>query len=74
MKVKNFFKKQTNERTKGFLEIVAETEREQKTHQVVAQCMLVCCNVCNLRLYQIALRRHENHTGWGFCSPWVRET
>ena len=71
---KEFLKKQTNERTKGSLEIVAETEREQKTHQVVAQCMLVCCNVCNLRLYQIALRRHENHTGRGFCSTWITET
>ena len=42
---KEFLKKQTNERTKGSLEIVAETEREQKTHQVVVQCILVFCNV-----------------------------
>ena len=42
---KEFLKKQTNERTKGSLEIVAETEREQQTNQGVAQSMLVCCNV-----------------------------
>ena len=64
-------KKRTNERTKGSLEIVAKTERERQTNQGVAQSMLVCWNVCDLRLYLIALGRHENHTGWDFCSPWI---